>query len=65
MGDANVHNHRRCPLVVLGGANGVHQGGSHIKAADDTPMANAMLRLLNLLGHERESFGDSTGEISI
>ncbi|MBJ88852.1 MAG: hypothetical protein CMO98_03240 [Woeseia sp.] len=65
MGDANVHNHRRCPLVVLGGANGVHQGGTHIKAADDTPMANAMLRLLNLLGHERESFGDSTGEISI
>ena len=22
MGDGNVHNHKRCPLVVLGGANG-------------------------------------------
>ena len=27
MGDANVHNHRRCPLVLLGGANGAHRGG--------------------------------------
>ena len=65
MGDANVHNHRRCPLVVLGGAGGVHHGGTHIRAADDTPMANAMLTLLNLLGHELASFGDSTGEMSI
>lgn len=65
MGDPNVHNHRRCPLVVLGGANGVHDGGAHVKAADGTPMANAMLTLLNRLGHEMASFGDSTGELMI
>lgn len=65
MGDANVHNHRRCPLFALGGANGQHRGGAHIKAADGTPMANVMLAVLNSLGHDRESFGDSTGELSI
>ena len=65
MGDPNVHNHRRCPLVLLGGANGAHLGGSHVRAEDGTPMANAMLWALNALGHELESFGDSTGELSI
>jgi hypothetical protein len=65
MGDANVHNHRRCPLFAVGSANGQHRGGAHIKAADGTPMANVMLAVLNSLGHDRESFGDSTGELSI
>jgi hypothetical protein len=65
MSDPNVHNHRRCPLVVIGGANGAHTGGTHIKAEDGTPMANAMLNVLNRLGHELESFGDSTGELSL
>jgi hypothetical protein len=65
MGDANLHNHRRCPLMVFGGANGQHRGGAHVKAPDGTPMANAMLTLLNRLGHDMHSFGDSTGELSI
>ena len=65
MGDANLHNHRRCPLVLFGGANGKHVGGAHIKAPDGTPMANAMLTALNWLGHETDSFGDSTGELAI
>jgi hypothetical protein len=65
MGDANVHNHRRCPLVVFGHAGGRIQGGLHLKAADGTPMANAMLTLLNTLGMELASFGDSTGEFPL
>ena len=64
MGDANVHNHRRCPLITLGTANGQIRGGVHIKAPDGTPMANAMLAMLNSLGHDMESFGDSTGELA-
>jgi len=65
MGDANLHNHRRCPLVVFGGASGRLTGGSHIKAPAGTPMANVMLTLLHKLGHDMESFGDSTGEMSL
>ncbi len=65
MGDANLHNHRRCPLILFGGASGQHKGGAHIKAAQGTPMANAMLTMLNRMGHELESFGDSDGELEI
>ena len=65
MGDANLHNHRRCPLMFIGGANGHHRAGAHIKAPDGTPMANAMLTAMNWLGHELATFGDSNGEMSI
>lgn len=63
MADGNVHNHRRCPLIVLGGANGTLTGNMHLKAPDGTPMANAMLGLMHRLGMDDiENFGDSTGE---
>jgi len=66
MADGNLHNHRRAPLIVLGGANGRLEGGLHLKAPDGTPMANAMLSLLHKLGHDDlDSFGDSTGEFSL
>lgn len=65
MGDANLHNHRRCPLLLLGGAGGRHWGGAHVRAAAGTPMANAMLTVLNWFGHDAESFGDSNGELAI
>ena len=66
MGDANVHNHKRCPLIVLGGANGQLAGNTHIRAPAGTPMANVMLTLMHKLGmHETQSFGDSTGDFSL
>jgi hypothetical protein len=66
MADANVHNHRRCPLVVFGKANGALKGNLHLKAPDGTPMANAMLTMLNELGlDDLKSFGDSTGNFSL
>ncbi len=66
MADANIHNHRRCPLVLFGHANGLLKGNLHIKAADATPMANVMLTLLHHLGLEDlKQFGDSTGEFSL
>lgn len=66
MADPNIHNHRRCPLILLGHANGALKGGLHLKAADGTPMANVMLSLLHSLGlDDMSSFGDSTGEFSL
>ena len=43
MADANIHNHRRCPLVLFGHGNGMLKGNMHLKAADATPMANVFL----------------------
>ena len=66
MGDSNLHNHKRCPLFIVGGANGQLAGNLHVQAAPGTPMANVMLSLLHKLGLEDvESFGDSTGEFSL
>ena len=66
MADPNVHNHRRCPLILFGGANGALKGNLHIKAAADTPMANAFLTMGKILGMEDlKQFGDSTGELSL
>jgi Protein of unknown function (DUF1552) len=66
MGDPNVHNHKRCPLFLAGHANGQIQGNLHVKTAEGTPMANVMLTILHRLGlDDLESFGDSTGELSI
>ena len=66
MADGNIHNHRRCPLVLFGKANGLLKGGLHLKAADGTPMANVFLTLMKSLGHEDlASFGDSNGDFSL
>jgi hypothetical protein len=66
MGDPNLHNHRRCPLIFMGRANGALEGGLHLRAQSGTPMANALLSLMQGIGHdEMESFGDSTGELPL
>jgi len=66
MADGNIHNHRRCPLIVLGGANGRLGGNQHLKAPDGTPMANALLTLMHKLGlDDMTNFGDSTGALSL
>jgi hypothetical protein len=66
MGDPNVHNHVRCPLFLAGHANGKLQGNLHLVAPNPTPMANAMLSMLHMLGLEDvQKFGDSTGALNL
>jgi hypothetical protein len=65
MGDPNLHNHRRCPLLLLGHGNGMLEGNMHLKAPDGTPMANVFLSLMHKFGMNVNSFGDSTGEFAL
>ncbi len=66
MADSNLHNHIRCPLFMVGGANGQLQGEQHIKAPIGTPMANVMLDMLHKLGvNDIAKFGNSTGTFSV
>jgi hypothetical protein len=66
MADGNVHNHRRCPLALMGHADGQLKGGLHLKAPDGMPMANALLTVMHKLGmDDLKSFGDSTGEFNV
>ncbi len=66
MGDGNVHNNIRCPLLLMGHANGALEGNLHLRADRGTPMANAFLTLMHRMGHDdMEFFGDSTGEFPL
>ena len=65
MGDSNVHNHKRVPMVLVGHANGALKGNLHVRTKDGTPTANILLTMLHKLGVGVETFGDSNGEIAI
>jgi hypothetical protein len=65
MGNSNVHNHKRCPLILLGHGGGAVKGNVHLRAADGTPMANPMLSVLQTLGVDTPSFGDSSGTFDL
>jgi hypothetical protein len=64
MGDSNVHNHKRVPLVMLGHGGGI-KGNQHIATKDETPMANVLLSIAQKLGIKTETFGDSNGTLAI
>ena len=60
MADANIHNHRRCPLILMGHASGQLAGNVHLQAADETTIAKVSLTLLLMLGYDESvSFGVS------
>jgi hypothetical protein len=66
MGDSNLHNHKRVPLMLLGHAGGALKGRLHVKTQDGTPSANMFLTLLHKIGLEdMPIFGDSTGELEL
>ncbi|MEZ5288009.1 MAG: DUF1552 domain-containing protein [Vicinamibacterales bacterium] len=65
MGNSNVHNHKRCPLILLGHGGGAIKGHVHIRTADGTPMANPMLSVLHTLGVDVPSFGDSSAAMDL
>jgi hypothetical protein len=65
MGNPNVHNHKRCPLFLLGHAGGRIKGHLHHIAPDGLPMANVMLSVAQMFGVETDSFGDSNGTFDL
>jgi hypothetical protein len=65
MGNSNLHNHKRCPLFLAGHGGGTLAGNLHIRAEDGTPMANALLAVLQKLDVEIDQFGDSTAVMDL
>ena len=64
MGNPDVHDHSNLPIVVAGGGAGRLRGGRHIKYAQQTPLANLHLTLLDKVGVGLDSFVDSTGKVA-
>jgi hypothetical protein len=60
-GDPNDHDHMDLPIMVAGG---LARGGRHLATPKDTPMANLMVSMMQLLDVPVEQFGDSTGALS-
>ncbi|MBJ7346195.1 MAG: DUF1552 domain-containing protein [Gemmataceae bacterium] len=63
IGDGNRHNHDELPILVAGKGAGTLKTGQHLRFAKDTPLANLHLSLLERMGVNLPSFGDSTGKL--
>lgn len=64
MSDSNLHNHWPLPTALVGGGAGTLKGNQHLVFPDKTPLANLHLTLMNKVGIETASVGDSTGILS-
>jgi hypothetical protein len=64
MSNSDLHNNDPLPLAVLGRGYGRIKGGQHLKYAQDTPLANLILTLLQRGGIPVEKHGNSTGVLS-
>jgi hypothetical protein len=65
MSNANEHDHAPLPVLVAGGASGRIKGGRHLKFAGSPPISNLEVGLLDKMGIEQDSFGDSTAKFEI
>jgi hypothetical protein len=65
MSNSDRHDHYPEPNIVVGGGNGrLKLGGQHLVLPERTPIANLHLTLLQKIGVERDTFGDSTGTLA-
>jgi hypothetical protein len=65
MSDGNEHLLQTLPVLLLGGGTGQLKGGRHIRYADDTPISNLYLSIMDKLGIQANKFGDSTGQVNL
>jgi hypothetical protein len=59
--DGNAHNHDDLPILLAGGGCGTLKPGRHVRYADETPLANLWISLLNRMDIKIAQLGDSTG----
>ena len=64
LSNGNRHDHYPLPVAVFGGGSGTIKGNQHIKA-DQKPMSNLLLGMLDKIGIDQDAFGDSNGRINI
>jgi hypothetical protein len=63
--DGQRHNHDDLPLLLLGKAGGAIRTGRHVQYDNKTPITNMWLSMLQAVGVNRDSLGDSTGKLSL
>ncbi len=65
MSDGNDHLLQNLPILLLGGGSGQLPGSGHIRYPKDTPIANLYLTIMEKLGIDIDSFGDSDSRLDI
>ena len=63
LADGNAHQHNNLPTVLAGRAGGTIRPGRHIKYADETPITNLYMSMLDRMGVPVDKLGDSTGRL--
>jgi hypothetical protein len=59
--DGDRHNHDDLPIILAGGGAGRITTGRHIRYPNGTPLCNLYLWMMQQMGVEANSFGDSNG----
>jgi Protein of unknown function (DUF1552) len=62
--DGNRHTHENLPILVAGRGGGRIKSGRHLAYAQETPVANLYMTLLDRAGVRPDSIGDSTGTLT-
>lgn len=63
LSDGNRHRHEDLPVLLAGRAGGKIRGGEHRVYAEETPLNNLFLSMLDRVGVPVEDLGDSTGKL--
>jgi hypothetical protein len=61
--DSNKHLHENLPVAVFGRGAGGLKPGRHVVYEEQVPMANLYLTLMDRMGLQPETHGDSTGMV--
>lgn len=62
--DGNRHSPHNLPLLIAGQGGGRLRPGQHVQLANDSPMSNLLLTMLQSTGIKATHFADSSGPIS-
>lgn len=61
--DGNAHNHDNLPILLAGHGGGTLTTGRHVRYANETPLANLWLSMLERMDVRIPFHGDSTGAL--
>jgi hypothetical protein len=61
--DGDRHNHDELPILMAGKGGGSIKTGRHIVLPKKTPMNNMFLTMMDKVGVNVETLGDSTGKL--
>jgi len=63
LGDGNAHSHHDLPILLAGRGGGTIQTGRHVKFKAETPLCDLFLSMLDRVGANVKSLGDSSGRL--